>query len=308
MRVLFFILKILLFSIIIEKSSAKIEIQYKINNEIITNIDIENEKNYLIFLKPSLKSLPENEILKIAENSLIKEIIKNKELKRIFKDNNDLNFTNEIKKNLFKFKNVSNETEFKKLIKKNNINYKKILKKIEKEAMWNELIFQKYSPFVKINKEKLRKELIYKTSKNKKYEYNLSEILFEINANESFDGKYSQIIDYIKNNNFKVASAKFSISNSSNKGGEIGWVKETLLSKNLNSILAKMKINETSDPIKYPNGYLILKINNKREMKQVINIEKELKDLINFEKNRQLSQFSVLLFKKLKQNVIINEY
>ena len=69
-----------------------------------------------------------------------------------------------------------------------------------------------------------------------------------------------------------------------------------------------MKINETSDPIKYPNGYLILKINNKREMKQVINIEKELKDLINFEKNRQLSQFSVLLFKKLKQNVIINEY
>ena len=72
--------------------------------------------------------------------------------------------------------------------------------------------------------------------------------------------------------------------------------------------LAKMKINETSDPIKYPNGYLILKINNKREMKQVINIEKVLKDLINFEKNRQLSQFSVLLFKKLKQNVIINEY
>ena len=68
---------------------------------------------------------------------------------------------------------------------------------------------------------------------------------------------------YIKNNNFKVASAKFSISNSSNKGGEIGWVKETLLSKNISNILNKLKKGEMTKPLKYPNGYLIIKINDK---------------------------------------------
>ena len=63
-----------------------------------------------------------------------------------------------------------------------------------------------------------------------------------------------------------------------------------------------MKKNEITKPIKYPNGYLILKINDKKEMKQIINIEKELKEFIKFEKNKQLNQFSLLFYKKLKQN------
>ena len=69
-----------------------------------------------------------------------------------------------------------------------------------------------------------------------------------------------------------------------------------------------MKKNEITKPIKYPNGYLILKINDKKEMKQIINIDKELKELNKFEKNKQLNQFSLLYYKKLKQNTIINEY
>ena len=69
-----------------------------------------------------------------------------------------------------------------------------------------------------------------------------------------------------------------------------------------------MKINEVSKPIKYPNGYLILKINDKKEMKEVINIQSELNEIINFEKNKQLNQFSLLYYKKLKQNTVIDEY
>ena len=68
-----------------------------------------------------------------------------------------------------------------------------------------------------------------------------------------------------------------------------------------------MKINEVSKPIKYPNGYLILKINDKKEMKEVINIQRT-NEIINFEKNKQLNQFSLLYYKKLKQNTVIDEY
>ncbi len=289
-------------------AKSKIEIRYKIGEEIVTNLDILDERKYLVFLRPNLKGLSEKELSIIAENSLIREIIKKKELKRIFKDDENLEFIEEIKKNLYRFKNVKNESEFKNLLIKSDVKYDKIIMKMKFEAMWNELIFKKYSSFIKIDKKKLNKELKIKISKNKKYEYNLSEILFELGNNETLEKKYQDILTYTNNNSFKNTAAKFSISNSAIKGGEIGWIKETLLSENLIKILGEMKKNDVSKYIKYPNGYLILKINDKREMKQVIDVNKELNEMTNFEKNRQLNQFSLLFFKKLKQNIIINEY
>lgn len=287
---------------------SKIQIKYKIDNEIITNLDILEEKKYLIFLRPNLKNLSKAELSNIAENSLIREIIKKKELDRIFKDEENLKFVEEIKKNLFRFKKVNNEDEFKSLLVKNDVSYKTIIQKMKYEAMWNELIFQKYSSFVKVDKSKLRDELKKKLSKNRKYEYNLSEILFEIQNKEFLDKKYKEILEYAKSKGFKNAATKYSISNSSDKGGEIGWIKETMLSENLNKILGNMKKKEISKIIKYPNGYLIIKVNDKKEMKQIIDTDKELNDMINFEQNRQLNQFSLLFYKKLKKNSSIDEF
>ena len=161
-----------------------------------------------------------------------------------------------------------------KLLSGANIDYEKVVEKMKYEAFWNELIFQKYNSLVKIDKDELKLNLKKKISENKKYEYNLSEILFEIEKNENLQNKYKKIINYIKSNDFKTAASRFSISNSANNSGEIGWIKETLLSSNLNTLLSKLNINETTKPIKYPSGYLILKINNKREIKQKINMEK----------------------------------
>ena len=216
--------------------------------------------------------------------------------------------TGKLKKNLFNFKKVKNENEFIELIKKNSISYEKILEKIKYEALWNELIFRKFNSLVKIDEKKLKEKLILKFSSDKKFEYNLSEILFEVEKNETFKNKYNQIIEFINLNDFKAAASKFSVSSSSNKGGDIGWVKETLLSDRLVKILKGVKKDELIKPIKYPNGYLILKINGMREIKQSLNIDNELKESVNFERNKQLNQFSLLYYKKLKQNTTINEY
>ena len=287
---------------------SEIKIKYKIGDKIVTNIDILYEKKYLIFLRPNLVKLSENEIAKISENSIIREIIKSKEIDRIFKKKENQNFTNEIKRNLFLFKGVKSEKEFLKILEENDLEYKKILKKIEYEGLWNELIFQKYNNLIKIDKEAIKKNLEKNYANNKRYEYNLSEILFEIEQDENFEKKYEEIINYITKNEFKVAASKYSISNSSNRGGEIGWVKETVLSSDLIEKLKKLKINEVSEPIRYPNGYLLIKINEKKEMKQKINLEKELNESIKYEKNKQLNQFSLLYYKKLKQNTQIYEY
>ena len=182
------------------------------------------------------------------------------------------------------------------------------MEKMKYESLWNDFIFRKYNSMVRIDKDKLKKELKVKISNNKKYEYLLYEILFEVQNNEALTNKYKEILEYIDKNNFNDAAAKYSISNSSIRGGEIGWVKETLLSKKLNNILKVKKKGELTKPIKYPNGYLILKINQKKEMKQILSFEDELKELINFERNKQLNQFSLLFYKKIKQNTVINEY
>ena len=287
---------------------AQIQIKYKIGDEIITNIDIINEKNYLIFLRPNLKKLSSNEIFEISKNSLINEVIKKKEINKLFKKINNEILIKEIKKKLFEFKNVQNEKEFLSLLSETDIKYEKILEKMKYEALWNELIFRKYSSLIKIDKDQQKKELMLKMSNNKKYEYNISELLFEIEKNETLKNKHKKILEYINTNDFKSAALRFSIASSSKRGGEIGWVKETLLSKNLNSLLNNISKNEITNPIEYPSGYLLIKINDKREMKQIISLDKELEDLVNYEKNRQLSQFSLLFYKKLKQSSIINEY
>ncbi len=289
-------------------ANSQIVIKYKVGDEIITNLDIINEKNYLIFLRPNLQELSEEEILKISADSLINEVIKKKEIIKVFKDLNNETLINEIKMKLLQFKNVKNEDDFKALLDNRNIDFGDIVEKMKYEAFWNELIYQKYSPLIKIDEDKLKSELKFKISENKKYEYNISELLFEIEQNENLDSKYKKILQYIKLNNFKAAASRYSISNTSKSGGEIGWVKETLLSQNLISLLENTKKFEITKPIKYPNGYLLLKINDKKEMKQTINLNKELKEFIKYEKNRQLNQFSLLFYKKLKRNIIIYEY
>ena len=288
--------------------NASVKIKYKVGDEIITNTDINNEKNYLFFLRPDLKNLTNSEMLKISEKSIIRDLIKKREVNRVFKDLDTKMINDGIKRKLFNFKKVKNEKEFLELLDGANIEYEIILERMKYEAFWNELIFQKYNSLIKINKNKLKLDLEHKISSNKKYEYNISELLFEISKNESFQSKYKEILNYIKLNDFETAASRFSISNSANNGGQIGWIKETLLSNNINSKLNKLEINELTSPMKYPNGYLILRVNNKKEIKEKINLEKELDELIKYEQNKQLNQFSILFFKKLKQNISINEY
>ena len=54
-------------------NSDEIIIKVKIDNEIITNVDIENEKKYLLLLNNNLNKLSKKEFFNLAKNSLIRE-------------------------------------------------------------------------------------------------------------------------------------------------------------------------------------------------------------------------------------------
>ena len=171
--------------------------------------------------------------------------------------------------------------------------------------MWNKLIFSKYNQNVKIDKQAIINDL---KRNNKQKEFFLSEILFNINENENLDEKFSLIKDKIKKTNFSEAALIYSVSNTSNKGGELGWIKETSMNKKIKNIIKKIKVGSFSDPILIPGGFLLLKIEDIREVDKGFDLDIEIKKAIKEKTNEQLNQFSNIFFNKVKKDIIINEF
>ena len=106
------------------------DILLKIDNEIITNFDLEIEFRYLTALNKDLKSIDKNKALEIAKDSLIKEIIKKNKLKKYYDLNKgDENYLNLVIENLLVKLNIDSEENFKKYLKKYGLTINEIKKK-----------------------------------------------------------------------------------------------------------------------------------------------------------------------------------
>ncbi|MDC3053045.1 peptidylprolyl isomerase [Candidatus Pelagibacter sp.] len=307
-KIKYILFVILFFNINLSVYGSSIKIITKVDNEIITNIDIKNEKKYLLFLNPKLDQLNRDQINKLARNSIITEIIKKKELNKIYDTSKMGSFLDSIEQKFLKNKNINNKSDFIKMLKKRDLEYDNIINKLHVEALWNQLIYSKFSKNIRINEEKMRKNILIQfQNEKKKYEYDLSEILFTENVSENFDETLKKIEKSIINNGFENTANIFSISSTSKNGGLIGWVNELQISENLKKHIIKLKIGQISNPIKISGGYLIIKLNNKKEFKQEVDLENELNQLIAKETNRQLNTYSIIFYKKLKKNIKINE-
>ena len=281
---------------LLAKQEAKI--LFKINNEIITNLDIKKESQYLIALNNDLQSLKNEQILEIAKNSIIRETIKKNELKRNYALDQEIKHIDLIIANFYEKLNLKNISEFKEYINTYGINYEEVKKKIQIESLWNNYIYTMFSNQVEIDIEKLKKKI--KIQNSNEEIYLLSEILFTINNKNELNKKYEAIKKSITKTGFKNTANIFSISNSAQIGGKIGWINKSQLSELIKKEIKKIDIGEFSEPIKIVNGYLILKLNDKKIEKKEINFDEKLKELINFERNKQLNQFSILYYNKVK--------
>ena len=278
-----------------------------VDDEIITNHDVEKESEYLKILNPSLVQLNYDKILDLALNSLIREVVKKKEVTKFANLSKENLFVNEQLKNLFLKLNYNNESEFEQdLLKKNNYSLNQIKQKIKIELVWNELIYKKYYKQVKINEKKLLNRVNNLSEKTQK-KFFLSEILFEKNKDQSLETLVGQIKLSINEIGFNNTANIYSISESSKLGGKLGWVSENSLSESILEKLKLIKIEEYTDVIKIANSYLILKIDQIELNEIKIDKQLELKKLIQIETNKQLNQFSRIYFDKSKINYFINE-
>lgn len=306
MKLFLFIL--ILFSISQKNLNAlENKIIMKIENDIITTIDIENEKNYLKALNPNIKELDNDRLNLISKNSLIREKIKENEILKYTETIKlDESFLNELIKQRYSRLNLDNNNEFLNYIKGFNIDIETIKKKISIEALWNQLIYQKFAEKIKVDKEKLKKQLNIKFAKGEK-NFLLSEIVFKVKNKEELASKYKEIVNNINKDNFESAALIHSISDSSPLGGKLGWIKESSLNKIIRTELNNLIKDEITKPIFTPNGYLVLKVDDIKYIKKKYDQKAELNELVKVITNQQLNQQSVLYFNKVKKNTNIYE-
>ena len=304
--IIFFI--IVIFNTHKSYSDEKVYIEIKINNEIITNFDLEKEKNYLNALNPNLKDLKDELQITIARDSIAKEVIKKDELKKYF-DLNDKNINiNKFIKNFLENLGFNNEIQFEEYLLKYGWTLDEVKEKIKIEVLWNQFIFDKYQNQVQINVTKLKDKI--NSDKDKKFKtlYDLSEIVFQIKKDKNFKITYDSIKKSISEIGFENTANLYSVSDSAKIGGKIGWVDENSLSTKLSSALKNIESGQHTMPINLNNGFIILKINNKKNEEKIIDFDKELKKLIKFEETKQLNNFSKIYFDKIKINTKIDEY
>ena len=107
---------------------------------------------------------------------------------------------------------------------------------------------------------------------------------------------------------FENTANLYSISDSSKVGGKIGWININSLSPKISNSLKKVDLGQFTSPVNLNSKFIILKINDIKKEKKIIDVNKELGKLIKSEENRQLNNFSKMYFDRLKINTKIDEY
>jgi len=289
-------------------SIAKINIVVSVDNEIITNYDVLKESRYLRILNPSLNNLNKEQITELAKQSLIKEIIKKKEISKFISlEEENHAFINERLKNLFVKLGYEDKKAFENVLLNNETySFKEIEFKIKIELYWNELIFNKYNNQVIINEKEINKK-INKLKNEKRRELFLSEIVFKKKKDEDLNDSILKIKKSISEIGFDNTANIYSISESSKFGGKIGWLKEEGLSKEIYESINNLEVKEYSDVIKIENNFIILRIDEIKIVENKIDKKKEKEKLIQIERNKKLEKFSRIYFSKVKKNYLINE-
>ena len=304
------LLKIYLFLILIvipnKGVNSEVFIVAKINQEIITNIDLNFEKRYLVSLNPNLKKLDQKKITEYAKNSLINEKIKKNEIEKKFEIIPNETLLAKVIADIYSSIGISSLIEFENYLLQNNVDIKRVKEKISIEIAWNDLIVKTFANEIEIDQNAFSKEL-EKLDEKEINNLLLSEIIFTINDKNELESKYEAIKKSINEIGFEETARIYSLSDSKKSGGNLGWIYKNQLSKEIKDELSNIEIGEFTKPIITNGGFLILKLNNIKTENVEIDKDTQLKKMINFERERQFTRFSTLYYKRIYNDAEIDE-
>ena len=309
---LFILIFIIYYQLFANINSNEIQIIYKVDQTIVTNVDIDKEINYLKSLNKRTNNLEISKLKSIAENSLIREIIKKNQIDKIFNvDYEKAIKSDQLEEILKKFMlglGFQTFEDFEIYLSNNNLNINDIKKKLVIEQLWNQLIYDRYKDSIEINEEKINDKINQLIEKNSEVvSYNLSEIVFIEKTQIDNEMKLNEIINSINKIGFKDTAGIYSISDSAKLGGLVGWLDETQISRLILEEIEKIKIGEYTKVINTSGGNILLNLNDKKIIQKKIDKEIKFKELISSERNRQLNQFSLIYYKEIENKAYVEK-
>ncbi len=282
------------------------KILFKIENEIITTIDIFEEIKFLKKFNQETNNLSEAELFEISKNSILRDKIKKIEIMNFVKELKvEEKYLTQFIRNKYTQKGFDSIENFEKYLRENELNIKLIKEKFTIEIIWNDLIYQKFNKKIVIDKEKIKNEILQNPQKENQRELLLSEIVFNSNNKTDFKNKYEKILFDIEKIGFKKTALIHSDSSTASNGGLIGWVNEDNLSQAIKKVISKLQSGQFTKPIRTSSGFIIIKIEEEKKYTSKLNLDDKINEVIRFKTNDQLNQFSNMYFNKLKKNFII---
>ena len=306
LKIFFILLSLILYFQTLNAIENKI--LFKINNEIVTTLDIYEEIKFLKAFNPEVNSLDEKELFEISKNSIQKNTIKKIELNKfVEKLKVDDKFLSKLIVNKYSKIGIDSLEKFEAYLKEKNLDVKLIKEKLYIELIWNDYIYQKFYNKVIVDREKIKKEILNNPEQENQRELLLSEINFSVTSKIDFEDKYKKILSDLEKIGFQKTAMMYSNSETASNGGLIGWVKEDNLNFTIKKIISNLEIGQVSKPIRTTSGFIILKIEDEKKYLASLNINEKVEEIVKFKTNDQLSQFSSMYFSKIKKNLIINE-
>ena len=306
MRKLYIFLTFILISSFINQTLlAKLEnnIVLKVENEIITKYEIKNK--ILSSLILSGKQINQENIDKYKKSTL-DNLIQLK-LMKIELSKYDLKDSPDKLDSYLRSLSSNNIDLLKKKFSDNKLDYDLFLDEIKIKLKWQDLIYLIYSKKIELDEKTIDIELQEIIEKKKEIDqYKLSEIEILLNGDETDAKNIKNIYDQINLESFEDVAIRFSISQSSNNKGELGWVNGNILSKQIYNIVSNMKPGEISKPIMQQGSVIFLKLKDKRSVKlKRLDEIKLRKDLIVQKKNELFNLYSRSHLSKLKNTSFI---
>ncbi len=286
--------------------SLENKILFKVDNEIITTIDIYDEIKFLKTFNSEINSLSQTELFQISKNSIMKEKIKKIEIMKFVEElkiNEKLLLT--FIKDKYSKVGINSLENFKNYLKDNNLDFKVVEEKFTIEIIWRDLIYQKFKKKIIIDREKIKNEILQNPKNEDQRELLLSEIIFNVENNVDYENKYKKILLDIEKIGFKKTALIHSNSDSANNGGLIGWVKENNLNQNIQTILSQLNSGQISKPIRTSAGFIILKIEDEKKYELNFNLADKIEEVIQFKTEEQFKQFSSIYFNRIKKDLTI---
>ena len=312
MKIIKFFFKIFIFLIFINietKLLAKIEskIIARVENQIVSSYELKNKIKTLLLL--TNQELNQKNINFTKDRALSQLINYKLKLNEVTKANIELKNNNQINSHLRKIASrlQTDINGIKRIFQNNSVNFDLYYDEIKTEFNWQKLIFERFANKINLDEDEINNELnLYLKSQSNLKEFKLAEIEIALNNNSEDKNIFLKINSEIIANGFEKTAQKYSISNTSLDGGNIGWISSKSVSDKILLILNKMKVGDISSPIIQTDNATILKL---IDIKNIdinnADLDKLRQQIINEKKNELLNLYSNSHLSKVKNSAFV---